>query len=153
MSSDLDVFVGNTTLIDEEVYRLWLDGHSVAEAVARRLRGGVLEREGTSVAVLQSDTRDHYRTFQMLERLLHAPPRLLQQLLFQIPPERQALLIQRYWENWEHWGAAHTEVPGGLGGTGNTGRDWEHWGGCSYSGTGGTGGTGRDWEGLGGTGR
>ncbi|NWV56965.1 FIBP protein, partial [Daphoenositta chrysoptera] len=71
MSSDLDVFVGNTTLIDEEVYRLWLDGHSVAEAVARRLRGGVLEREGTSVAVLQSDTRDHYRTFQMLERLLH----------------------------------------------------------------------------------
>ncbi|XP_039909774.1 acidic fibroblast growth factor intracellular-binding protein isoform X2 [Hirundo rustica] len=97
MSSDLDVFVGNTTLIDEEVYRLWLDGHSVAEAVARRLRGGVLEREGTSVAVLQSDTRDHYRTFQMLERLLHVPPRLLQQLLFQIPPERQALLVQRYY--------------------------------------------------------
>ncbi|KFO58507.1 Acidic fibroblast growth factor intracellular-binding protein [Corvus brachyrhynchos] len=73
MSSDLDVFVGNTTLIDEEGYRLWLDGHSVAEAVARRLRGGVLEREGTSVAVLQSDTRDHYRTFQMLERA--GPPR------------------------------------------------------------------------------
>ncbi|XP_039583446.1 acidic fibroblast growth factor intracellular-binding protein isoform X3 [Passer montanus] len=97
MSSDLDVFVGNTTLIDEEVYRLWLDGHSVAEAVARRLRGGLLEREATSVAVLQSDTRDHYRTFQMLERLLHAPPRLLQQLLFQIPPERQALLVQRYY--------------------------------------------------------
>ncbi|XP_014748893.1 PREDICTED: acidic fibroblast growth factor intracellular-binding protein [Sturnus vulgaris] len=70
---------------------------AVAEAVARRLRGGVLEREGTSVAVLQSDTRDHYRTFQMLERLLHAPPRLLQQLLFQIPPERQALLVQRYY--------------------------------------------------------
>ncbi|NWV88385.1 FIBP protein, partial [Machaerirhynchus nigripectus] len=69
---------------------------AVAEAVARRLRGGVLEREGTSVAVLQSDTRDHYRTFQMLERLLHAPPRLLQQLLFQIPPERQALLVQRF---------------------------------------------------------
>ncbi|XP_066427315.1 acidic fibroblast growth factor intracellular-binding protein isoform X2 [Molothrus aeneus] len=80
-----------------KVCRLWLDGHSVAEAVARRLRGGVLEREGTSVAVLQSDTRDHYRTFQMLERLLHAPPRLLQQLLFQIPPERQALLVQRYY--------------------------------------------------------
>ncbi|NWW74621.1 FIBP protein, partial [Climacteris rufus] len=118
MSSDLDVFVGNTTLIDEEVYRLWLDGHSVAEAVARRLQGGVLEREGTSVAVLQSDTRDHYRTFQMLERLLHAPPRLLQQLLFQIPPERQALLVQRY--------------QGQTGQTGGAGRDWDistwgHW--------------------------
>ncbi|NXF92810.1 FIBP protein, partial [Eubucco bourcierii] len=97
MSSELDIFVGNTTLIDEEVYQLWLDGHSVAEAVARRLRGGVLERSGTSLGVLQSDTRDHFRTFQMLERLLHAPPRLLQQLLFQIPPSRQAMLVQRYY--------------------------------------------------------
>ncbi|XP_030331247.1 acidic fibroblast growth factor intracellular-binding protein, partial [Strigops habroptila] len=95
MTSDLDIFVGNTTLIDEEVLQLWLDGHSVSEAVARRLRGGLLDHTGSSVQVLQSDTRDHFRTFQMLERLLHAPPRLLQQLLFQIPPPRQALLVQR----------------------------------------------------------
>lgn len=97
MASELDIFVGNTTLIDEEVYQLWLDGHSVPEAVSRRLQGGVLERSGTSVAVLQSDTRDHFRTFQMLERLLHSPPRLLQQLLFQIPPPRLAVLVQRYY--------------------------------------------------------
>uniref|UniRef100_A0A8V5GRP5 Uncharacterized protein n=1 Tax=Melopsittacus undulatus TaxID=13146 RepID=A0A8V5GRP5_MELUD len=97
MTSDLDIFVGNTTLIDEEVLQLWLDGHSVSEAVARRLRGGLLDHTGSSVQVLQSDTRDHFRTFQMLERLLHAPPRLLQQLLFQIPPPRQALLVQRYY--------------------------------------------------------
>lgn len=25
---ELDVFVGNTTIIDEEVYQLWLDGYS-----------------------------------------------------------------------------------------------------------------------------
>ena len=30
MASELDIFVGNTTLIDEEVYQLWLDGHSGA---------------------------------------------------------------------------------------------------------------------------
>ncbi|XP_015706726.1 acidic fibroblast growth factor intracellular-binding protein, partial [Coturnix japonica] len=94
MASELDIFVGNTTLIDEEVYQLWLDGYSVAEAVSLRLQGGVLERSGTSVSVLQSDTRDHFRTFQMLERLLHAPTRLLQQLLFQIPPPRLAVLVQ-----------------------------------------------------------
>uniref|UniRef100_A0A8D0FAC9 Uncharacterized protein n=1 Tax=Strix occidentalis caurina TaxID=311401 RepID=A0A8D0FAC9_STROC len=100
---------------------------AVAEAVARRLRGGVLERAGTSVAVLQSDTRDHYRTFQMLERLLHAPPRLLQQLLFQIPPSRQAMLVQRDWQgDWE-----------ALGGTGRgTGRDWEALGGTGSTGRG-----------------
>ncbi|XP_068785684.1 acidic fibroblast growth factor intracellular-binding protein [Struthio camelus] len=97
MTSDLDIFVGNTTLIDEEVYQLWLDGHSVAEAVARRLRGDVLAGTGASVAVLQSDTMDHYRTFHMLERLLHAPPKLVQQLLFQIPPSRQAMLVERYY--------------------------------------------------------
>lgn len=28
MTNELDIFVGNTTLIDEDVYRLWLDGYS-----------------------------------------------------------------------------------------------------------------------------
>ncbi|KAK2500064.1 hypothetical protein MC885_010464 [Smutsia gigantea] len=95
MTSELDIFVGNTTLIDEDVYRLWLDGYSVSDAVALRVRSGILEQTGATAAVLQSDTMDHYRTFHMLERLLHAPPKLLHQLIFQIPPSRQALLIER----------------------------------------------------------
>ncbi|XP_015974988.1 acidic fibroblast growth factor intracellular-binding protein isoform X3 [Rousettus aegyptiacus] len=97
MTSELDIFVGNTTLIDEDVYRLWLDGYSVNDAVALRVRSGILEQTGATAAVLQSDTMDHYRTFHMLERLLHAPPKLLHQLIFQIPPSRQALLIERYY--------------------------------------------------------
>ncbi|XP_036716396.1 acidic fibroblast growth factor intracellular-binding protein isoform X2 [Balaenoptera musculus] len=122
MTSELDIFVGNTTLIDEDVYRLWLDGYSglwgtvcgcrfggavvldgragrarMSDAVALRVRSGILEQTGATAAVLQSDTMDHYRTFQMLERLLHAPPKLLHQLIFQIPPSRQALLIERYY--------------------------------------------------------
>ncbi|XP_004852419.1 acidic fibroblast growth factor intracellular-binding protein isoform X2 [Heterocephalus glaber] len=97
MTNELDIFVGNTTLIDEDVYRLWLDGYSVSDAVARRVRSGILEQTGATAAVLQSDTMDHYRTFHMLERLLHAPPKLLHQLIFQIPPSRQALLIERYY--------------------------------------------------------
>ncbi|KAB0348729.1 hypothetical protein FD754_013586, partial [Muntiacus muntjak] len=60
-TSELDIFVGNTTLIDEDVYRLWLDGYSQTRATA---------------AVLQSDSMDHYRTFHRLERPLHAPPKL-----------------------------------------------------------------------------
>ena len=63
--------------------------------MALRVRSGILEQTGATAAVLQSDTMDHYRTFQMLERLLHAPPKLLHQLIFQIPPSRQALLIER----------------------------------------------------------
>ncbi|XP_078516584.1 acidic fibroblast growth factor intracellular-binding protein [Lissotriton helveticus] len=97
MSSELDVFVGNTTLIDEEVYKLWLDGYSVSDAVTIRTKSGILEQTGATVDVLQSDTMDHYRTFQMLERLLHSPPKLINQLLYQIPPYRQAMLIERYY--------------------------------------------------------
>lgn len=67
----------------------------VNDAVALRVRSGILEQTGATAGVLQSDTMDHYRTFHMLERLLHAPPKLLHQLIFQIPPSRQALLIER----------------------------------------------------------
>lgn len=28
MSVELDVFVGNTIVLDEDVYQLWLDGHT-----------------------------------------------------------------------------------------------------------------------------
>lgn len=28
MSTELDVFVGNTTVLDEDVYQLWLNGHT-----------------------------------------------------------------------------------------------------------------------------
>ncbi|XP_015686045.1 acidic fibroblast growth factor intracellular-binding protein, partial [Protobothrops mucrosquamatus] len=69
----------------------------VDDAVSLRLRSGILEQTGATVDVLQSDTMDHYRTFYMLERLLHSPPKLLNQLLFQIPPCRQTMLIERYY--------------------------------------------------------
>lgn len=28
MAVELDIFVGNTTIMDEEVYQLWLDGYT-----------------------------------------------------------------------------------------------------------------------------
>uniref|UniRef100_A0A6Q2Y0J6 Fibroblast growth factor (acidic) intracellular binding protein a n=1 Tax=Esox lucius TaxID=8010 RepID=A0A6Q2Y0J6_ESOLU len=133
MSVELDVFVGNTTIMDEEVYQFWLDGYTgnttftishtqhpvihkiypivdlscescflsspseVNDAVKVRMEGGVLEECEASAEVLHSDTMDQYRTFQMCERLLHSPAKLANQLLFQIPPHRQAMLIERYY--------------------------------------------------------
>ncbi|KAL4648886.1 acidic fibroblast growth factor intracellular-binding protein, partial [Arapaima gigas] len=97
MSVELDVFVGNTTIMDEEVYQFWLDGYTVNDAVKVRMEGGVLEECEASAEVLHSDTMDQYRTFQMCERLLTTPAKLANQLLFQIPPHRQAMLIERYY--------------------------------------------------------
>lgn len=45
--------------------------------------------------VLNSDTMDQFRTFQMCERLLQSPFKVADQLLFQIPPYRQAMFIKR----------------------------------------------------------
>ncbi|KAK1150855.1 acidic fibroblast growth factor intracellular-binding protein isoform X1 [Acipenser oxyrinchus oxyrinchus] len=97
MAMELDVFVGNTTIMDEDVYLLWLDGYTVSDAVSMRMKSGILEQSGASQDVLESDTMDHYRTFQMTERLLHNPSKLVNQLLFQIPPHRQNMLIERYY--------------------------------------------------------
>lgn len=68
----------------------------VNDAVTVRIEGGVMEECEASAEVLLSDTMDQYRTFQMCERLLHHPAKLANQLLFQIPPDRQAMLIERY---------------------------------------------------------
>ncbi|CAJ0940401.1 unnamed protein product, partial [Ranitomeya imitator] len=53
MANELDVFVGNTTLIDEEVYQLWLDGYSVSDAVNMRLKSGILDQTGAGPDVLE----------------------------------------------------------------------------------------------------
>lgn len=54
-----------------------------------------MEECEASADVLLSDTMDQYRTFQMCERLLYSPAKLNNQLLFQIPPHLQAILIER----------------------------------------------------------
>uniref|UniRef100_A0A3Q4FXR3 Fibroblast growth factor (acidic) intracellular binding protein a n=1 Tax=Neolamprologus brichardi TaxID=32507 RepID=A0A3Q4FXR3_NEOBR len=61
------------------------------------MEGGVMDECEASKDVLLSDTMDQYRTFQMCERLLHSPAKLANQLLFQIPPHRQIMLIERYY--------------------------------------------------------
>ena len=65
------------------------------DAVKVRMGSEGMEECEASADVLMSDTMDQYRTFQMCERLLHNPTKLANQLLFQIPPHRQAMLIER----------------------------------------------------------
>ena len=46
--------------------------------------------------LLMSDVLDHYRTFHMLERLLHTPPKLTEEWTFQMESDTQRMLIEKY---------------------------------------------------------
>jgi len=97
-NADVDVFVGNNTIIDPEVYQLWLNGYSAPEAATILQKRGILQQYGATYDLLLGDIWDNYRNFSMLERLLQNPPRMDEQLTFQIHPDTQKLIIESYYE-------------------------------------------------------
>ena len=95
MECTIDVFVGNSTVVDPEIYQLWVDGYAAHEAADVLQRRGILQECGASMDLLMSDVLDHYRTFHMLERLLHRPG-LAEEWTFQLEPDTQKMLIEKY---------------------------------------------------------
>ncbi|XP_063601845.1 acidic fibroblast growth factor intracellular-binding protein-like [Penaeus indicus] len=98
MVPDVDIFIGNYTIIDQEVFGLWVQGYSVVEAVSVLQQRGALETWGASHELLTSDTLDHYRTFGMLEKLLLTPTKLAEEWTFQLEPAVQKMVIEKYYE-------------------------------------------------------
>lgn len=66
-----------------------------SEAVTILHQRGVTQQTGASMELLASDVLDHYRTYCLLERLLHNPPKLAEQLAFQIDPQTRQILIEK----------------------------------------------------------
>jgi hypothetical protein len=56
---------------------------------------GTLQQTGASKELLQSEVQDHYRTYGLLEKLLHTPTKLSEQLQFQIEPQTRKILIEK----------------------------------------------------------
>ncbi|KAJ8680329.1 hypothetical protein QAD02_016116 [Eretmocerus hayati] len=99
MLSEVDVFISNYTLVDPDVYQLWVDGYSSSDAVSILQQRGVCQQTNAPVELLASDVLDHYRTYSLLEKLLHAPTKLAcEQLAFQIEPQTSQMLIEMYYE-------------------------------------------------------
>ncbi|XP_021933150.1 acidic fibroblast growth factor intracellular-binding protein isoform X4 [Zootermopsis nevadensis] len=69
-----------------------------SEAVTALNQRGVIQQSGATLELVASDVLDHYRTYSLLERLLHNPPKLAEQLAFQIEPQTRRLLIEKYYE-------------------------------------------------------
>ncbi|EEC03150.1 acidic fibroblast growth factor intracellular binding protein, putative [Ixodes scapularis] len=96
MLAEVDVFVGNNTLIDPDVFQLWLEGYSAQDAAVTLHHNEVMKESDIPLELLKSDVLDHYRTLQMLERLLHSPVHLAEQWTFQLTPQTQRMLIAKY---------------------------------------------------------
>lgn len=96
MECSVDVFVGNSTIVDPEIYQLWVDGNSAHEAAEILKQRGILQQWGANMDLLMSDVMDHYRTFHMLERLLHNPLKLTAEWTFQMETDTQRMLIEKY---------------------------------------------------------
>ncbi|XP_038075875.1 acidic fibroblast growth factor intracellular-binding protein-like [Patiria miniata] len=94
----VNIFVGNTTFIDPEVYKLWLEGHSSFEGASIRYQKLSSQTAGLKFDLLKSDTTDNYRMFLAMEKHLRSPVTLSYQPLFQIPPDMQRMLIEKYYE-------------------------------------------------------
>lgn len=50
---------------------------------------------GIPLDLITSDVLDHYRTYSLLERILHTPPKLSEQPSFQLEPQSRNLLIEK----------------------------------------------------------
>lgn len=99
MLSEVDVFISNYTLVDPEIYQLWVDGHTSSDAVNILNQRGICQQTNAPLELVASDVLDHYRTYALLEKLLHTPTKLAsEQLAFQIEPQTSQMLIEMYYE-------------------------------------------------------
>ncbi|XP_060534452.1 acidic fibroblast growth factor intracellular-binding protein [Cylas formicarius] len=96
--AEVDVFISNYTLVDPEIYQLWIEGHTASEAVVILDKKGLGKQTGATLELIASDVLDHYRTYSLLEKLLSNPNKLHEQLAFQIDPQTRQLLIEKYYE-------------------------------------------------------
>lgn len=103
-TSVVDVFVGNYTVIDWELYELWVEGLTVNEAIHMLREQGALNRQGAinqaavPFELLVSDLHNHYRLFNMWEQLLHNPAMFTDQLIFQLDHDTRDILIEKYYD-------------------------------------------------------
>ncbi|CAC5388764.1 unnamed protein product [Mytilus coruscus] len=94
----LDVFVGNFTIIDFELYDLWLNGLSDVDAAHVLQKGELQHCPWVTIEDIVSEVHDHYRLFNHLDKILKNPTHLADQQIHQIDAEAQTLLIEKYYQ-------------------------------------------------------
>jgi hypothetical protein len=68
---------------------------SASDAVNILHQRGICNQTNAPLELVASDILDHYRTYALLEKLLHTPTKLAsEQLAFQIEPQTSQMLIE-----------------------------------------------------------
>ena len=100
----VDVFVGNFPQIDWTLYSLWVEGLSVTEAMQKLRERGLVTSQSDYCKdsaeennLLASDLADNYRLFGLWESMLHQPVTFSEQLVFQLDPTTQRMLVEQYY--------------------------------------------------------
>ncbi|XP_074604493.1 acidic fibroblast growth factor intracellular-binding protein [Brevipalpus obovatus] len=96
--TEVDVFIGCHTIIDEHIYTCWLDGFT-AQETARLVK----EKESDVLGnihddLITSDVLDQYRLFVLLEKILQSPTMIGQGWTFQLSEKTRRLLVEKYYE-------------------------------------------------------
>lgn len=68
----------------------------VSDAVSILNQSGLGQSTGATIDLIQSDVKDHFRTYSLVEKYLGNPIKLQEQLSFQIEPASKKLLIEKY---------------------------------------------------------
>lgn len=72
-----------------------MDVFLASEAVNILNQRGICQQTNAPLELVASDIHDHYRTYALLEKLLHTPTKLAsEQLAFQIEPQTSQMLIE-----------------------------------------------------------
>lgn len=119
MFAEVDTFIGNHTVVDPDIFQLWIEGNSgqfcasimwyhwnsykmffyeiIAQEASTVLqqRGALHSFPGATADFLLADVMDHYRAYGMLEKLLHTPQRISEQWTFQMDLPTQKMLIEQ----------------------------------------------------------
>lgn len=95
----MNVFLCDPTEIDMLVFSQWLQGLSIDNAVKVRNRKDFtgFERSPNFLQLLQSETEDQYRLFNLLEPYLQNPRTLVKHHVFPIPTHVCKEIIEKYY--------------------------------------------------------
>lgn len=98
LDSELDVFIGNNTLICPDIYQYWLQGYSPEETASfiKEKESSLLNNVHDTLII--SDILDQYRQFNLIEKHLQSPISFPNEYAFLITPNSITLLIQLYYE-------------------------------------------------------